>query len=236
MNLNMGLLGRKIGMTQIFDENGTAIPVTAVEAGPCIVLQVKSKEKDGYSAIQLGFGEKPPRNVPPERMKKAQGRLGEYDMLYGRTPRPMRRHFFKAETTPKAFVREIRISEEDVSGHEVGSEVRVDLFEEGQFVDVIGTSKGRGFTGVIKRHGFKMFPKSHGNHEWRRHGGSIGCRKPQHTRKGTRMPGQHGNSRVTTQNLKVAGVLADQNVLLIRGAVPGPNGGHVVIRTALKKK
>ncbi|MFQ5844396.1 MAG: 50S ribosomal protein L3 [Planctomycetota bacterium] len=236
MNLNMGLLGRKIGMTQIFDDDGRVVPVTAIEAGPCTVLQVKTPADDGYSAIQLGFGDKPPRNAPEAVRKKAQGRLGEYDLAHGRTPKPMRRRFFEIGTAPKRFVREIRLSDDEAAAREVGSEVRVDIFEPGQFVDVVGTSKGRGFTGVVKRHGFSMFPKSHGTHEWRRHGGSIGSRKPQHTRRGTRMPGQHGNRRVTVQNLRVAGVLADQDVLLVRGAVPGPNGGYLIVRKALKKK
>ncbi len=235
MNQNLGILGRKIGMTQIFDENGKAVPVTAVEAGPCTVLQVQTPDNDGYSGVQIGFRDARPRNVPDEIRKKAQGKLGEYDQTYGRVPRPMRRHFFKANTTPKSFVRELRLSEKDAAEYEAGQELKTDIFEAGHYVDVVGTSKGRGFTGVIKRHGFKMFPKSHGNHEWRRHGGSIGCRKPMHVRKGTRMAGQHGNSRVTVQNLLVAAVEPERNLLLIRGAVPGPNGGYLVIRKALKK-
>lgn len=238
MNTNPGILGRKLGMTQIFDrESGLAVPVTAVEAGPCTVLQVRSPDKEGYSAIQLGFDEKAPRNVPDEVMKKAQGARGRYDVLHARTPKPMRGHFFKAgETAPKGFIREIRLTGEAAGGYEAGQQVSVqDVFEKGDFIDVIGTSKGRGFTGVIKRHGFAKFGSTHGTHEWRRHAGSIGCRKPQHTRRGTRMAGQHGNARVTVQNLVVAGVMADQNILLIRGGIPGPNGGYVVVRKALKK-
>ncbi len=235
MNQNVGILGRKIGMTQIFDENGKAVPVTAVEAGPCTVLQIKTPDNDGYSGVQVGFRDKPPRNVPDEIRKKAQGKLGEYDQTYGRVSRPMRRHFFKANTTPKSFVRELRLTEKDAAEYEAGQELTADVFEAGQYVDVVGTSKGRGFTGVVKRHGFSMFPKSHGNHEWRRHGGSIGCRKPMRVRKGQRMAGQHGNSRVTVQNLLVAAVEPKRNLLLIRGAVPGPNGGYLVIRKALKK-
>jgi large subunit ribosomal protein L3 len=236
MNTNPGILGRKIGMTQIFDEAGTAVPVTAVDAGPCTVLQVKTSEKDGYSAVQLGFEDCAARNVPDELLKKAQGAYARYEMVHGRTSKPLRGHFFRAgETAPKRFVREIRMKAEDAAGYEPGQEIKVDVFEPGQFVDVIGTSKGHGFTGVIKRHGFRLFPKTHGTHEWRRHGGSIGCRKPMRTRRGQRMAGQHGNARVTVQNLKVAGVLADQNILLIRGAIPGPNGGYVVIRTSLKR-
>jgi len=237
MNTNVGLLGRKIGMTQIYDAEGRSIPVTAVEAGPCTVLQVKTPERDGYSAIQLGFDDKPPRNVPDEVIKKAQGARARYDLQHGRTTRPARGHAFAAgETAPKYFVREIRLGSADASGYEPGQQVTLDILEEGDFVDVIGTSKGRGFTGVIKRHGFALFIDTHGTHEWRRHSGSIGCRKPQHTRRGTRMAGQHGNARVTVQNLRVAGLLPDQNVVLIRGGIPGPNGGYVIVRKALKRK
>lgn len=236
MNRNMGILGRKIGMTQIFDEAGAAVPVTAIEAGPCTVLQVKTKERDGYTAVQLGFGDRPARNVPEEVLKRAQGVRGRYDMLHERTTQPLRGHFFKAnETAPKYFVRELRLPGEETTAFEPGQQVLTSIFEAGQFVDVVGTSKGRGFTGVVKRHGFSKFGNTHGTHEWRRHAGSIGCRKPQHTRRGHRMAGQHGNARVTVQNVKVAAVVADQNVLLLRGAVPGPNGGYVIVRKALKK-
>ena len=236
MNTNMGILGRKIGMTQIFDEAGNAVPVTAIEAGPCTVLQIKTDASDGYSAVQLGFDDKSPRNVPDEMIKKAQGARGRYELQFGRTTKPLRGHFFKCgETAPKAFVREFRLPAESVEILEQGQEVTTDIFEVGEFVDVAGTSKGRGFTGVIKRHGFSLFPKTHGTHEWRRHGGSIGCRKPMRVRKGQRMPGQHGNTRVTVQNLKVAGVMQGQNILLIRGGIPGPNGGYVIVRKAVKK-
>ena len=236
MNLNMGILGRKIGMTQIFDEEGTAVPVTAIEAGPCTVLQVKTEENDGYNAVQLGFHERPPRNVPEEILKKAQGARARYEVTHSRTSKPLRGHFFKAqETTPRYFVREIRVPKDEAAGFEAGQQVTTEIFEKGEHVDVVGTSKGRGFTGVVKRHGFSKFPRGHGTHEWTRHGGSIGCRKPMGTRRGQRMPGQHGNARVTVQNLKVASILADQNVLLIRGGIPGPNGGYVLVRKALKK-
>jgi large subunit ribosomal protein L3 len=235
MNTNIGILGRKIGMTQIFDESGRAVPVTAIDAGPCTVMQVKTSESDGYNAIQLGFDDRTPRNVPDELMKKAQGARARFDLSHGRATQPARGHAFKAnEAAPKRFMREIRLS--DVAGYELGQQVTTEVFEDGDFVDVVGTSKGRGFTGVVKRHNFAMFPKTHGTHEWRRHGGSIGCRKPQRVRRGQRMAGQHGNARITVQNLMVAKVVADQNLLLIRGAVPGPNGGYLVIRKALKKQ
>ena len=237
MNTNPGILGRKIGMTQIFDKKGSAVPVTAVEAGPCTILQVRTQQTDGYRAVQLGFDDKSPRNVPDEILKKAQGARARYEMQYGRSRKPARGHAFKAgETAPKAFIRELRLADANESEYEAGQQITLDLFEEGDYVDVAGTSKGHGFTGVIKRHGFSLFPASHGSHEWTRHGGSIGCRKPMRTRKGQRMPGQDGNTRVTVQNLMVAGILADQNVLLIRGAIPGPNGGYVVVRKAIKKK
>ncbi len=237
MNTNLGILGRKIGMTQIFDEDGQSVHVNAIEAGPCTVLQIKTDDtKDGYNAVQLGFDEKPARNVSDDLLKRAQGARARYDVVHGRTTKPLRGHFFKAgESTPLRFVREIRLSAEEARSFEAGGKVTASIFEVGQFVDVIGTSKGRGFTGVIKRHGFKMFPKSHGTHEWRRHGGSIGCRQPQRTRRGQRMPGQHGNARVTVQNLKVAAVVPDENLLLVRGGVPGPNGGYLIVRRALKK-
>ncbi|MHC4449021.1 MAG: 50S ribosomal protein L3 [Planctomycetota bacterium] len=235
MNLNAGILGRKIGMTQIYDASGKSWPVTAIDAGPCRVIQVKTPETDGYSAIQIGMDDKPARNAPDEIVKKAQGARGRYEVLHGRTRKPQRGHFFKAgESAPMRFLREIRL--EDVSAYEPGQEIKVDeVFELGQFVDVVGTSKGRGFTGVIKRHGFKLFLATHGTHEWRRHGGSIGCCKPMRVIKGKRMPGQHGNKRVTVQNLRIEGVLEGQNVLLVRGGVPGPNGGYLIVRKAIKK-
>ena len=238
MNRNMGILGRKIGMTQIFDDDtGHAIPVTAVDAGPCTVMQVKTEESDGYHAVQLGFGDRPARDVPEDVLKKAQGARARYELQHGRTRKPQRGQAFKAgETAPKSFVREFRVTAETTSGYEPGQQVTAEMFGEGDYVDVAGTSKGHGFTGVIKRHGFRLFPKTHGTHEWRRHGGSIGCRKPMRTRRGQRMPGQHGNAQVTVQNLLVAKVIPEQNLILIRGAVPGPNSGYLVIRKALKKQ
>ncbi len=236
MNTNIGILGRKIGMTQIFDDAGNAVPVTAIEAGPCLVSQKKSAATDGYDAIQLAFGEKTPRNVPDSVIGKAQGGRARYELLHGRTSKPLRGHFFKVgESAPRAFVREIRLTPEAAAAFEPGQQVTTAIFEKGQFVDVIGTSKGKGFTGVVKRHGFTMFPESHGVHEWTRHGGSIGTRKPRHTRRGHRMAGHSGHARATVQNLLVAGILADQNILLVRGGIPGPNGGYVVVRKALKR-
>jgi large subunit ribosomal protein L3 len=237
MNLNMGILGQKIGMTQVFEPNGEAVPATAIAAGPCTVLLVRASAKEGYGAIQLGFDDRPPRNVPDEELKKAQGAPARYRLKYARVTQPELGHFFKAgETPPKYFVREIRLTEEEAAKFQPGQVVKADVFAKGDYVDVVGTSKGRGFTGVIKRHGFTMSGKSHGAHEFTRHGGSVGCRKPQRTRPGMRMPGHHGNTRTTVQNLKVFAVLPDQNVILVRGAVPGPNGGYVILRKALKRK
>jgi large subunit ribosomal protein L3 len=236
MNLNQGLFFNDTATTEIYTEDGTAVPVTAVEAGPCTVLQIKTAEKEGYNAIQIGFADKPARRVPDEKLKKAQGAHARYALLHGRTTRPMRGHFFKAgEGAPKRIVRELRLPADQVAGFEPGQEIKLDIFEEGEYVDVAGTSKGHGFTGVVKRHGFAMFPKSHGTHEWTRHGGSIGCRKPMRTRRGQRMPGQDGNTRVTVQNLRVVKVMPEQNVLLIRGGLPGPNGGFLVLRKAIKR-
>jgi large subunit ribosomal protein L3 len=237
MNLNIGILGQKLGMTQVFEPTGEAVPVTAIEAGPCTVLQVRAVANEGYSAVQFGYDDKPPRNVPDEEIKKAQGAVARYRLKYARTPRPELGHFYKAgETPPKYFVREIRLSEEEAAKYQPGQAIKADVFAKGDYVDVIGTSKGRGFTGVIKRHGFTMSGKSHGAHEFTRHGGSVGCRKPQRTRPGMRMAGHHGNTRTTVQNLKVFAVVPDQNVILVRGAVPGPNGGYVILRRALKRK
>lgn len=236
MNEKMGLLGRKIGMTQIYDEQGKVVPVTAIEAGPCTVMQVRTSAIDGYAAIQLGFRDHPPRAVPEEVMKKAQGKRGEYDLLYERVTQPERGHAFKAETAPKYFLRELRLPAAEAENFKVGQQVTAEVIQAGDFVDVIGTSKGRGFAGVIKRHGFSKFGNTHGTHMYRRHAGSIGCRKPQHTRRGTRMAGHMGAARTTVQNLRVAQVMADQHVILVRGAIPGPNGGYVIVRKALKKK
>ncbi len=237
MNTNPGLLGRKLGMTQIHDEAGQVVPVTAIEAGPCTVMQVKTKERDGYAAIQIGFEDVPARNVPDELVKKAQGKYARQQLLYGRATKPAIGHAFAAaESPPKRMLRELRLQDGQESEFEAGQELDLSMFEQGGYVDVAGTSKGRGFAGVIKRHGFALFLATHGTHEWRRHGGSIGCRKPMHVRKGQRMAGQYGNKRITVQNLEVAALMPEQNVVLVRGAIPGPNGGFVMIRKAIKKK
>lgn len=208
----VGLIGKKRGMTQIFDANGEMIPVTVIEAGPCTVVQAKNATTDGYAAVQVGFGE-----------RKAQ-----------RVSKAYRNHCLKAGKGVFLTLREFPASGDD--SFTVGQELKVEeLFKPGDLVDVTGTTKGRGFTGVIKRHGFGGFPASHGTHETFRHGGSIGNRSyPGRVFKGKRMAGHYGADTVTTQNLKVVAVRAAEGLLLVRGAVPGARQGVVVIRQAAK--
>lgn len=208
-----GLIGKKLGMTQIFDAIGNAIPVTVVELGPCTVAQVKTKARDGYSAIQVGFGKKPAKNT-----SKAEAG-----------------HFAKANVAIPREVCEFRISEDEEGNFKVGDVIAADLFAENDIVDVTGTSKGRGFTGVMKRHNFAGFPASHGTHEFFRHGGSIGCRTtPGRTMPGKRMAGHMGHATSTTQNLRVVKIMKEKNAVFIAGAIPGPNEGFVVVQTAIK--
>ena len=206
-----GILGKKLGMTQIFDDENRVVPVTVVEAGPCVVTQVRTKDIDGYEAVQIAFGEIDPRKVN----------------------KPESGHFKKAGVTPRRHVAEIRVA--DASGYEVGQDVTVEIFNEVDFVDVTGTSKGHGFAGGMKRHGFAGQGAAHGNQAaHRRVGGIGGAATPGRVFKGKRMAGRMGNNRVTMQNLKVAKVDTDSNLLLIKGAVPGINGGIVVVKTAVK--
>ena len=199
-------------MTQVFLDDGSVIPVTVVEAGPCSVVQKKTKENDGYDALQLGFL---PKNN--KRVKK-----------------PLAGHFKKAGTGAFYTLKEFHVA--DFGGYEVSQEVKVSLFKPGDIVDVTGMSKGKGFAGVIKRHGFHGSPGSHGTHEYFRHGGSIGSNTyPHHTFRGLRMPGQYGNRKVTLQNIKVVDVKEDQNLLLLKGGIPGSPTGWVLIRSATKK-
>jgi large subunit ribosomal protein L3 len=199
-------------MTQIFESDGTAVPVTVLECGPCTVLQVRTAERDGYHALQLGFDDK-------KRKSATQAERG---------------HAKKVDAEPKRYVREIR---QDVAAEGVaeGQILTVDVFAEIKNVDVIGTSKGRGFSGVVKRHGFKGLRASHGVKRMHRHPGSSGpSADPAHTRKGIKKPGQFGNARITVKNLKVVQVDPTNNLLLIKGAVPGPNGGYLTIRQTNK--
>jgi large subunit ribosomal protein L3 len=209
-----GILGTKLGMTRVFRADGEAIACTVVEAGPCKVVQRKTLADNGYEAVQIGF--------QPKREKLVT--------------QPLKGHFDKAGTEPLRHIREVRFADgaEDVPA--VGTTITCDIFAEGESVDVIGTMKGRGTTGVVKRHGFATLKESHGAHFFVRHAGSIGSRKPQHTRPGTRMAGRHGNSRVTVQNLEILRVDAAKNLLYVKGAVPGPNGGLLLLRTAKKQR
>ncbi len=200
-----GILGKKLGMTQIFGKEGNAIPVTVIKAGPCVVLQKKTDETDGYKAIQLGFEDKKEH----------------------RANNPERGHAKKAETTPKRYIREIRGVNTDE--YEVGQEVKVNLFEAGELVDVTGTSKGKGFQGSIKRHGFARGPMTHGS-RYHRGPGSLGAVDPMRVFKGRRLPGRMGGDRVTIKKLEVVKVDEDRNLLLIKGSVPGAKNSYVIIR------
>ncbi len=207
------ILGRKLGMSQVFDHQGNAIPVTIVQAGPCTVLQVKTEEKDGYNAIQLGFGDKKEKH----------------------TTKPLHGHFKKAGSTPKRHIREARV--DDPGMFTVGQVITAGLFEKDDRVDVTGTSKGKGFAGVMKRHGFRGFMASHGVHESKRGGGSIGqSADPAKVFKGMKMPGQMGNETVTIQNLRVVDVRESQNLIMLKGPVPGGKNGLLVIHHATKKE
>jgi len=207
-----GLLGRKLGMTQMWDENNRIIPVTVIEAGPCVVTQVRTPERDGYSAIQLGFGQIKAKAVT----------------------QPMRGHFEKAEVTPRRHLMEIRTS--DASEYELGKEVTAEIFADQEVVDVIGVTKGKGTAGVMKRHGFSGLGAGHGVHRKHRSPGSIGeCSTPSRIFKGMRMAGHMGVERKTVENLTIARVDAERGLILVKGAVPGPKNGLVVVRSAAKK-
>ncbi len=202
------ILGRKLGMTQVWSEEDEIVPVTVIEAGPCVVSQVKTKETDGYEAIQMGFG-----SIKAKHVNK-----------------PMEGHFSRAGVEPMRYLREVRV--DDASAHKTGDVITVEAFSETEKVNVTGTSKGKGFAGVIKRHGFGGGPGGHGSH-FHRAPGSIGqCAYPSRVFKGVRMAGHMGSERVTVRNLKVVRVDAEHNVILVKGAVPGANNGFVMIREA----
>lgn len=206
-----GILGKKIGMTQIFDENGTVVPVTIIEAGPCYITQKKTLELDGYNAIQLGFG----------------------DVSETKLTKPIAGHLKKSGTTPIKYLREFQVS--DPAEYEEGQKIDVSIFRVGDKVDIVGTSKGKGFAGVVKRHHFKGGPKTHGQSDRWRAPGSVGAGStPGRVFKGTRMAGRMGNERVTIQNLRIALVDPDKNILGIKGAVPGGKNGLVIISEAVK--
>jgi len=207
-----GILGKKLGMTQVFDANNKIVPVTVIEAGPCVVTQIRTTEKDGYTAVQLGFGAVDPRKVS----------------------KPEAGHFAKAGVTPRAEVAELRVSNTD--SYSVGQELKADVFAAGEIVDASGTSRGKGTAGVMKRHGFSGIGASHGVDKKHRMSGSIGNRTtPGRVFKGKRMMGRMGVDQVTTQNLLVHSVDAEKNLILIRGAVPGATNSIVFIRSAAKK-
>jgi large subunit ribosomal protein L3 len=210
-----GILGTKLGMTQIFDDT-RAVPVTVIKAGPCFVAQVRTKERDGYEAVQLAFAE-PRRN----------GHDG------AGLSKPIRGHFDKHGGQPGRYLVELRT--DDAGSYQPGQEVTVDVFSPGQHVDVVGVSKGKGFAGTMKRHGFRGLSSSHGTERKHRSPGAIGaCATPSRVFRGTRMAGQMGNERVTVLNLEVVRADAERGLLLIRGAVPGPTGGLVMVKTSIK--
>lgn len=205
--MSMGILGRKVGMTQVFDEDGKAVPVTVIEAGPCPIVEIRTPEKNSYSAVQLGFGEIKPVNVT----------------------KPKKGYFEKQAVAPKRWLREFRV--ENTADYQVGQEITVSLFQNGEVVDVIGVSKGKGTAGVMKRYGFGGSPASHGASVTHRHPGSIGNSSfPGHVLKGRKMAGHMGSERVTTKNLTVFAVDEENNLILIRGSVPGARDSLVMIR------
>jgi large subunit ribosomal protein L3 len=221
MALHIGLLGKKLGMTQVFAEDGESIPVTVIQTGPCHVIGTRTQERDGYTALVLGFDEKPLRlaNKPELGAVKEAG------------------------IKPQRFIREIRLSAEELAKYTVGQVLGPqDVFTDNIPIDVEGWSKGKGFQGVFKRHHMAGKPRTHGNHEYFRHGGSIGCRlTPQRVHKGKRMAGQMGNEKVTAQNLQLFRIMADENCILVRGSVPGASNDYVVVtkaatRTVYKRK
>lgn len=211
--MKKGLIGKKIGMTQLFDENGKVIPVTVVEAGPCTVVQKKTAEKDGYEAIQVGFG----------------------DVKIQRVNKPDAGHFKKAEVAPKKVLREFRL--EDLGSYNVGDTIKADIFAAGDRVDVVGTSKGKGTAGAIKRWNFSRLKETHGTGPVARHAGSLGaCSDPSRVFKGKKLAGHLGAERVTIQNLDVVKVDVENNLIAIKGAIPGPKGGIVVLADTVKSK
>ncbi|WP_349260109.1 50S ribosomal protein L3 [Actinocrinis sp.] len=206
-----GLLGEKLGMTQVWDADNRVVPVTVVKAGPCVVTQVRDTEKDGYAAVQIAFGEIDPRKVN----------------------KPRKGHFDKAGVTPRRHLVELRT--DDAADYALGQELTTEVFEVGQRIDVVGTSKGKGTAGVMKRHNFRGLGAAHGTQRKHRSPGSIGaCATPGRVFKGVRMAGRMGNARVTVQNLTVHAIDAEKGLLLIKGAIPGPNGGVVLVKTAAK--
>ena len=210
--MNKGLIGKKVGMTQIFDEQGKVIPVTVIEAGPCTVVQVKTTENDGYQAIQLGFGE-----------------VKEHKVI-----KPVKGHYTKVNLTPKKHLREFRV--DSLENVKVGDELKADIFATGDKLDIQGTSKGKGFQGVIKRHGQSRGPMGHGSMYHRRPGSMGPTSTPGRVFKGKKLPGHMGNQTITIQNLEVIKVDLDKNVILVKGSVPGAKGAILKLKTSVKSK
>ena len=208
--MQKGLVGKKLGMTQLFDANGNVVPVTVIEAGPCVVAQKKTAENDGYEAIQVGF----------------------IDLKASKVNKPQKGHFAKGDVAPKRILREFRL--EDTSAYNVGDVIKADVFAEGEHVDVSGISKGKGYAGVIKRWNFSRLKMSHGTGPVARHGGSLGVIDPARIFKGKKMAGHLGAERVTVQNLDVVKVDAENNIIAVKGAVPGPKGGIVILKNSVK--
>ena len=208
--MKKAIIGKKLGMTQLFDANGNVVPVTVIEAGPCVVAQKKTTENDGYEAVQIGYG----------------------DLKASKVNKPMKGHFAKGDVAPKKVLREFRF--EDTSALNVGDIIKADVFAEGDAIDVRGTSKGKGYAGVVKRWNFGRLKESHGTGPVHRHGGSLGVIDPARVFKGKKMAGHLGNERVTVQNLSVVKVDAEKNIIAVKGAVPGPKGGIVVLFDSVK--
>ena len=209
--MNKAIIGKKVGMTQLFDANGKVVPVTVIEAGPCVVSQKKTIENDGYEAVQIGFG----------------------DMKASKVNKPMKGHFGKGDVAPKKVLRELRV--DDIAKYEVGDIIKADVFAEGDKVDVVGTSKGKGYAGVIKRWNFSRLKMSHGTGPVARHGGSLGASStPSRVMKGKKMAGHLGAERVTVQNLDIVKIDAENNIIAVKGAVPGPKGGIVILKDSVK--
>ncbi|MGN0478118.1 MAG: 50S ribosomal protein L3 [Hominenteromicrobium sp.] len=209
--MQKAIIGKKIGMTQIFDEKGRVVPVTVVEAGPCVVTQKKTVENDGYDAVQVGFGDQKPQRVS----------------------KPLMGHFKKGDVAPKKTLKEFRFA--DCAAYKVGDLIKADVFANGDKVDVTGVSKGKGYAGVIKRWNFQRLKETHGSGPVARHGGSNGaCSSPSRVWKGLKMAGHLGAEKVTVQNLAVVKVDAENNLIAVKGAIPGPNGGTVVLRDSVK--
>ena len=209
--MQKAIIGKKLGMTQLFDENGKVVPVTVVEAGPCVISQKKTVETDGYEAIQVGYG----------------------DLKASKVNKPMEGHFAKGDVAPKKYLREFRL--DDISAMNVGDIIKADTFAEGDKVDVVGTSKGKGTAGVIKRWNFGRLKETHGTGPVHRHAGSLGaCSSPSRVFKGKKLAGHLGHERVTVQNLAVVKVDAENNIIAIKGAIPGPKGGVVMISDSVK--